>query len=58
MTKQQIKDTLSIVSAGRSTLYRLYYAKIEGLAEMTLFDMLSRSFRSVKAIAKTKGPMS
>ena len=58
MTKQQIKDTLSIVSAGRSTLYRLYYTKIEGLTEMTLFDMLSRSFRSVKAIAKTKGPIS
>ena len=58
LSKQQIKDTMSIVSAGRSTLYRLYYAKIENLTEMTLLDMLSKSFRSIKTIAKMKGPLS
>ena len=48
----------SIVSAGRSTLYRQYYAKIEGLTEMVLMDMLSKSFRSIKEIAKKNGPLS
>ena len=58
MTKQQVKDTLSIVSAGRSTLYRLYYAKIEKLNEMTLFDQIARSFRTIKNIARISGPKS
>ena len=56
MTKQQVKDTLSIISAGRSTLYRLYYAKIEKLNEMTLFDQIARSFRKIKNIARISGP--
>ena len=58
MTKQQVKDTLTIFSAGRSTLYRLYYAKIEKLNEMTLFDQIARSFRTIKNIARISGPKS
>ena len=50
MSRQQLKDTLSIVSAGRSTLYRQYYAKIEGLTEMVLLDMLCKSFRYIKEL--------
>ena len=55
MTKQQVKDTLSIISAGRSTLYRLYYCKIENLTEMTLFNFIAQSFKTIKNIAKILG---
>ena len=58
MTRKQVKDTLSIISAGRSTLYLLYYAKIEKLNEMTLFDTIARSFRTIKNIARISGPKS
>ena len=58
MTKQQVKDSLSIVSAGRFTLYRIYYCKIESLFEMTLLDFIAQSFKTNKTFARSSGPKS
>ena len=58
MTKQQVEDTLSIISAGRLTLYRLHYTKIEKLNEMTLFDFIAKNFKTIKTIARISGPKS